>query len=135
MGVVKIGGDGRGSRRSHRRAHVGGVGDAQIDDGADAHLPDKGRRHRPADQRRARSGGRPLGGRGTLPAVFEREAELPLGGTEMGGGHRRGPLSQPALNEEGGHAEAFGHRRTGAVEPQKGDFQLPQAVGRADALV
>ena len=76
-----------------------------------------------------------MGGGGALVAVGHRHPVLPLSGAEMAGGHGRQPLGESPRNEQGPQGQGFPHGGAGPVEPVKGDVEIPQAEGRADALV
>ena len=120
----------------HRCAHVVGVLDAKVCDapkgyGVDFHLPAP---VRPDDDRTSRGRG-PLGGRGALPAVFQRETELPLRGAEMRGGHGHGPPRDPGFHKQGRQAQGLGHCGAGPILAKKGNSQAAQAEGRGNALV
>ena len=82
--VVKMGFDGGIGGGSHGRAHVVGVLDAKVGDGADGAAGDSGAVAVTAHQRRPGTGNRPLGGGRPLPAVAQRKAVLPLRGRKMG---------------------------------------------------
>ena len=53
----------------------------------------------------------------------------------MGGGQGCGPVGVAAVNQQGRQAQTFPHGGAGAVQPVKGDVEVPQAEGGADALV
>ena len=70
-----------------------------------------------------------------LAAVGHRHAVLALRRAEVGGGHGCGVVGKAAVDEHGGQGQRFAHGGAGAVKPVKGDVELPQAEGGADALV
>src|SRR5699024_1936361 len=92
-------------------------------------LPLGGEHHRPG------GGGSPLGGGGPLTAVLQRGAVLPLGGTEVGGGHSGGVVAPTPGEEQGGQRQALPHGGAGPIEAQIGIPRPPGGKGGADALV
>ena len=97
MGFQRIVGAGR-----HGRAHVVGVLDAFVDHLADGDAGDggacfslRGQHQRPG------SGSGPLGGGGTLSAVFQGGAVLPLSGAEVRRSDSGGIPAVPASQQQG----------------------------------
>ena len=125
----------RGGGGRHRRAHIVLVGHPQILDGAYGGGAEIGRLVSLFQHNRAGGGRRPLGGRRPHRAVFEREAVLPFGGTEVGGGHRHRPAHRLGIHQQRGQKHPLGHGRTGAVKSKKRNPGIAQAEGGADALV
>ena len=134
-GVAEQGGQSIVGGGGHGRAHVGRIRDAQIHDAAAGGVGDIGSRGLGAHHAAARSGGRPLGGGGTLAAVGHGGAVLPLGGAEMGGGLGRGDAGEAAGHRHGRQRQALAHGGAGAVHPVEGDVEVPQGEGGADVLV
>lgn len=87
------------------------------------------------ENRASGRGGRPLGGRRPLAAVGNRHPILPLGGAEMGAGLCGGQPGEAAVDQQGGQHQGLPHGGAGAVQPEKGNTEIPQAKGGADALV
>ena len=124
-GVLKMGREGGIGGGGHGGAHVVGVLDALVDDlaggdvghmGAGAGL---GQHHRPG------AGDRPLGGGGALATVFQRSAVLPLGGAEVGGGHRPGKLGKASVDHHSSQGQALSHGGAGSVEAEEGHVLAP----------
>ena len=82
--VVKMGFDGGIGGGSHGRAHVVCILDAKVGNGADGTADDSGAMAVTAHQCSPGTGDCPLGGGGSLPAVAQRKAVLPLRGGKMG---------------------------------------------------
>ena len=73
---------------------------------------------------------------GALPAVFQRETELPLCGAEMRGGHGYGPPRDPGFHKQGRQAQSLGHRGAGPILAKKGNSPgCARPEGRGNALV
>ena len=134
-GVGKVLAEGLCGGGGHCRAHIVDVSDAQVRHRPHRHGAHKGRLSILADHARARAGDRPLGSGGALSAVLQREAELPLGRAEVGGGDRQALPRKPRVHKHAGKAETFRHGGAGAVQPEEGDCHLAGGIGRADALV
>ena len=138
-GVVQVIRQGvrRGGR--HGRPHVVCVLDAEIHDAAER---DRLNPHArgfvlvPRAQDDC-SGGRrrPLGGRGSLSAVLQRQAVLALRRAEVGGRHGGGARRGARFHEKRGHGERLSHGGAGAELPEKRDVQAAQAESGRDALV
>lgn len=135
IGIAQKVGDRCTGRRGHGCAHIVGVLDAQILDAAKEHLLDARAAARLADHRRTGRGGRPLGGGRPLATVLERIAELLFRGGKVRRRGRDRIVGGAAVREHGRHRQGEGHGGARAVQPGKGDVQLPQAKGGGDALV
>lgn len=67
------------------------------------------------EQKRPCARHRPLRGGGTLRAVLQRKAELPLGGRVVRGHHDADPPVDPALQKHGSEAQSLRRGGAGAV--------------------
>ena len=134
-GILKEGRQGIRSRGRHRRAHIIGVGDAQVSDPPDGgrRYPDAAAAH--ADHRRTGGGRRPLGSLRPLPAVLQREAELPLRRAEVGGGERAAQIRRAAVHKDRGEGQGLRHGRAGAELAEHRHPVFPHPEGGGDALV
>ena len=102
----------------HGRAHVVGVLDAKVGDGADGAAGDSGAMAVTAHQCSPGTGNRPLGGGSPLPAVAQRKAVLPLGRAEVracDGAHAPGKAAVDGHCSEG---HRLAHGRARAVQPE-----------------
>ena len=62
-------------------------------------------------------------------------AAVPDAGAEVGAGLGSGQTGEAAVDQQGGQGQGFPHGGAGTVQPEKGDAEVPQAEGGADALV
>ena len=135
VGVLEEAADGLVGRQGHSGTHVGLAGHSWVGDPAGSGV---GNAHPHASLLQHHcpgSGSRPLGCLGTLAAVFQWIAVLPLGGTEVGRSDGTGRLLKSAFHQAGGHQQPFCHGGAGPVQPQKGYIGRPQGKGGADALI
>ena len=127
--------DGGKSRRGHGGAHIVGILDAQVCDGAYGAGGDFRSLPLGAEQSRPGSGDGPLGCGGPLAAVAQREPVLPLTGGKMGGGHGRHPVKGSGADEQGPKKQTLRHGGAGSVEPQVGSACIAHGESGANALV
>ena len=134
-GFCKVSGERTVRRGGHGRPHVVGILDTLVHHLADGGVCDIGAVPITAKDGGAGAGHRPLCGGGALPAVLQGGAVLPLSGAEVGGGHRRRPGAEAAVQRHGGHDQPFRHGGAGAVKPEKGHILATHGKGGGDTLV
>ncbi len=135
-GVGEVGRDAGADGRRHRRAHVVGIFDLQVDDAADraAGHAQRVRRGLPGQQRAAAGRGRPARLRRALVAHLHRKAELALGGAVVA---RRGAervVQIAAGDERRAEDQCLDERRARAVQPEERDAERPRGEARGDDL-
>ena len=135
VGVGKVLAERLCRRRSHRSPHVVDVGDAKVCHGTDGHRSHIGCLTLGSDHAGPGAGHRPLGGRSSLTAIFERKTELPLRRAEMGGGSGNTVSGKPCLHKQRCQRQAFRHGRASPVQSEKGNLHLSGSVCGTDALV
>ena len=133
-GVVEMGQQRVQRRRGHGRAHVGKVLHARIDDLPRGDVGDARPGAVAPKDHRARGGDGPLCRGRALGAVFQRRAELALGGTEVGAGHGA-DRAGPRRRQKRPQAQRLPHGGAGTVQPQIRHAQVPRGIGGAGALV
>ena len=123
------------SRRRHSGAHVVGIFNAQIRNGANGAALDPRTCSGGADQSGTCAGDCPLSSGSALTSVAQRETVLPLGRREVGRSHRSDFIGKTASDHHCGDQQAFCHGGTGTVQTKMGNTRITETEGRTDALI
>ena len=115
--VPKVGQDGISGGGGHGGSHIVCILDALVYDLAGGDVGNPGTLTLPTQDDAPGAGDCPLGGRGSLAAVLQRGAVLPLRRAEVGGGHSRRVFPKSTVQQQSGQGQALRHGGAGAVQP------------------
>ena len=126
--------NGAGSRRRHSCAHITGIRNAIIGNGANMHRPYTHALTLALQHCTAGAGHRPLGTGRPLTAILQRKAELPLAGAKMAGGSCHTALG-PGINQHSPHTQGQRHGGACAIQSNGRNVQILNGKSRAHTLI